>query len=126
MRRWLAALALLAFPALAAEEEPSWALGSWASGSWASGSWGVDENTVAVPDVVGEADFAAADLVLEGVGLDGGTETEKCSGAPDNEIIDQSIASGTIVALGTLVNLSSSNGVACPPVGGVEYILRRR
>lgn len=81
---------------------------------------------VAVPNVVGEASFAAADTILEGDGLDGGTETEVCSAAANNEIVGQSIAAGTLVAGGTLINLRSSNGMACPDSGGAEIILRRR
>ena len=126
MRRLALAALLLVTPAFAAEDEPAWATGSWAAGSWAVGSWGDGEATsAAVPNVVGEADFAAADAVLEGVGLDGGTETEVCSAAADNEIVGQSIAAGTIVALDTLVNLRSSNGTPCPDGGGADVILRR-
>lgn len=124
-----AIILLLPLP-LSASETGSWASGSWASGSWANGSWASSEtpepSTVAVPNVVGEASFAAADAILEAALLDGGTETEVCSAATNNSIVSQSPAAGTLVAEDTLVNLRSSNGVACPPSGGAEIILQRR
>lgn len=77
------------------------------------------DTTVEVPDVVGEADFAAADAVLEGVGLDGGTETAVCSPAAASEIVGQNPQAGDFVELGTLVNLLSSSGTPC--TGGPNY-----
>jgi beta-lactam-binding protein with PASTA domain len=68
---------------------------------------------VAVPDVVGEASFAAADAILEGDGLDG-LELEACSAAMAGEIVAQNPSAGTLVALGTVVGVSASSGTECP------------
>ena len=81
------------------------------------------QNTVAVPDVVGEANFAAADTILEAAGLDGGTETVVCSNETANEIIAQSPTAGTEVQPLTLVNLTSSSGSSCTDITGAEIIL---
>ena len=73
----------------------------------------VEPMQVAVPNVIGQADFAAADAILEGDGLDGGTETESCSAETENEIIRQNPAAGVEVDLGTLVDVVSSSGTPC-------------
>jgi len=70
-------------------------------------------SSVAVPDVVGEADSAAADTILEGDGLDLGSVFERCSAEADNEIIGQNPDAGTLVALGSLVYVTASNGTEC-------------
>lgn len=77
-----------------------------------------DENLIAVPSVRGEANFAAADAILEMAGLDGGAEAERCSDAAENSIVGQSPEAGTLVSAGTLVNLLSSNGEECKASGG--------
>jgi PASTA domain-containing protein len=76
---------------------------------------------IAVPNVVGQATAAAADMILEGVGLDAGTVTAICSGAANNSVISQAPAAGVLVSLGSIVDLFTSNGVAC--VGGIRLIL---
>jgi beta-lactam-binding protein with PASTA domain len=68
---------------------------------------------VAVPDVVGQVSAAAADTILEGVGLDLGVETESCSAATNNAIIRQNPAAGLEVETGALVDVVSSSGVLC-------------
>lgn len=114
MRR-VAAL-LLALPVLAHGDV--WAPGVWATGVWAPGVWAESAPLVAVPNVVGEANAAAADAILEGDGLDAGSVTERCSDAADDEVIGQTPESGAMVALGSLVDLRVSNGVVCLPKRG--------
>lgn len=118
MRR-LAAIALgimLAAPARADFIAP----GFFSTGFIEAGFFEEDAaGTVAVPNVVGEASAAAADAVLEGVGLDLGTDTARCSAAASGEVIGQSPPPGAEVALATLVNVDTSSGVACsgrPPL----------
>jgi hypothetical protein len=72
---------------------------------------------VTVPDVVGEASFAAADLILEGLLLDGLDLGAVCSPAAASEIVSQAPPAGTIVPSGTLVALTASSGVACSGSG---------
>jgi len=79
---------------------------------------------IPVPNVVGEANFAAADAILEGDGLDLGAVTERCSAAADDEVVGQDPAPGAIVNLGSLVNVLVSNGVECVSSGGVGVRLR--
>jgi len=83
---------------------------------------------IPVPNVVGEADSAAADAILEGDGLDLGTVTTHCSAAALDEIIGQDPLAGVLVSLGTLVNVTASDGMACPPGSGsqLNIILRLR
>lgn len=89
-------------------------MGVWNMGVWSDGVWDEDSAPqVAVPSVIGQADSAAADAILEGDGLDLGTDTPRCSTATENEIVSQNPAAGTQVALGSLVDVYSSNGVAC-------------
>ena len=112
------ALAVFAGSATASmENDGTWAAGVWAPTVWADGVWLEDapacEMCVAVPDVVGEADFAAADAILEGDGLDAGTEIEQCSSEAENVIVAQDPTAGVEVEAGSLVNLWSSNGEAC-------------
>ena len=74
---------------------------------------------VAVPNVIGQASAAAADAILEGDGLDLGTNTVKCSSAAASEVTSQAPSSGTLVSLGTLVNVDTSSGTPCrgsPPL----------
>ena len=68
---------------------------------------------VVVPDVVGEADFAAADSILEGVGLDGNELAAHCSSAAADEIISQNPAAGASVIPGSLIDLTPSTGIVC-------------
>lgn len=67
---------------------------------------------VPTTDVVGQASFAAADALLEADGLDG-TEVEVCSAAPDNEVVSQDPLAGSMVSLGAIVTVRTSNGVEC-------------
>jgi hypothetical protein len=126
VRKLLAIVGLLLVAATA--QADYFASGYKASGYYASGYFEVDAGggQVAVPNVIGEADFATADGILEGVLLDGFELAAVCSNEAADEIIKQSIAAGTEVALGTVINLTPSSGMACPDGGGAEYILRRR
>ena len=81
------------------------------------------QSTIAVPNVVGEANFAVADTILEAAGLDGGTETVVCSNETADEIIAQSPIAGTQVQPLSLVNLTSSSGSSCTDASGAEIIL---
>ncbi len=65
-----------------------------------------------VPDVTGLS-TAAADAALMAVSLDTGAIYQRCSSAPLNEVVDQTPQADTIVAFGSLVDLITSNGVAC-------------
>jgi hypothetical protein len=81
---------------------------------------------VAVPDVVGQADFAAADTIFEGDGLDGNELAARCSTAPLNEIISQNPIAGALVPLGTIIDVTPSSGMECPPGGGSRLDLQLR
>jgi len=108
--RRLAALALLL---VAPAHADYFAPGYFAAGYNVSGYFAEDAGSdVAVPNVVGEANFAAADAILEGEGLDG-AEIEVCSAEAEDEVVSQSPAAGSLVALGTVVDVRTSNGVAC-------------
>lgn len=99
-RWWLAAAALFAVAASAQAAIVGWV--------------GVPlEGGVTVPNVVGEANSAAADVILEAVGLDLGTVSEQCSAEPDDEVLAQNPLSGANALLGSLVDINVSNGVAC-------------
>lgn len=76
---------------------------------------GADAGTpqVSVPNVVGQASSGAADTILEGVGLDLGGVTARCSGAANNAVISQAPPAGELADLGSLVAVLTSNGVAC-------------
>jgi beta-lactam-binding protein with PASTA domain len=115
MRR-LIAIAVLGSVLAAPARADFIASGFFASGFVVDGFFVADGGSpqVTVPNVVGEADFAAADAILEAASLDAGTETEQCSAAPDNEVIGQNPIAGATVSTGTLVDLTTSNGVACP------------
>lgn len=97
-----------------------WKAGVWATTVWADGVWLEGEGEPdpcpgcsPITDVVGQASAAAADTLLEADGFDLGVETESCSAAADNSIIRQNPAAGVEAAAGTLVDVVSSNGVAC-------------
>ena len=117
--RWaFGAALLLAGGAAHAQCEGYFESGYVDTGYFASG-YLEEGDCVATPDVIGEASSAAADLVLEAVGLDLGTVTARCSSAALNQVIDQAPPAGTIVALGTLVVISTSNNTPCegrPPL----------
>jgi threonine dehydrogenase-like Zn-dependent dehydrogenase len=89
-----------------------------ASGYYATGY--LDDGSCAiVPNVIGEASSAAADTILEAAGLDLGTVTVHCSSATLNQVIDQTPPAGTIVTLGALIAVSTSNNTPCegrPPL----------
>jgi hypothetical protein len=118
--RKLAALVLVAWVSTAhasLEEDGIWKAGAWATTTWADGVWLEGEaSTVAVPNVVGEANFAAADAILEGDGLDG-AESAACvfdlMEYPEDEVIRQSPIAGTMVSLGSIVIVTVSDGTAC-------------
>jgi len=74
--------------------------------------------TVAVPSVIGEADFAAADMILEGDGLDGAEQNPVCSNAPADEIVGQDPPPGTLVASGAIVAVTPSSGAECKGSSG--------
>jgi beta-lactam-binding protein with PASTA domain len=94
------------------------ASGFFASGFAETGFFEESTPQVAVPNVIGQADFATADGILEGDGLDGNELAPVCSSEPEFEIVRQSIAAGTLVDQGTVIDLRASNGVACPVGGG--------
>jgi hypothetical protein len=75
---------------------------------------GFGDESIPVPDVVGEASSAAADVILEAALLDLGAVTARCSAAALNEVLGQDPAPGVLVAAGELVDVLVSNGVACP------------
>lgn len=72
---------------------------------------------VQVPTVTGEATSAAADAILEGVGLDLGVAADRCydrgTSPAVGEVIGQSPAAGTIVPLATLVNIEVATALEC-------------
>jgi hypothetical protein len=78
----------------------------------------------AVPNVIGEASSAAADAILEADGFDLGGVTERCSGAPDDEVVGQSPPAGSLASLGALVSILVSNGVECELRGRAGVRLR--
>lgn len=110
MRKLLAILLLLPCQAAWADYFES---GFHVSGYFEGGYFEVDSALIAVPDVVGEANFAAADMILEAASLDGGTETVACSAETADEILAQNPVAGTEVAASTSVDLTSSSGTAC-------------
>lgn len=71
------------------------------------------ESQSSVPDVIGQANAAAADAILEGAGFDMGGVTARCSDAALDEVIGQSPAPGEQAEAGALVDLLVSNGVGC-------------
>ncbi len=76
-------------------------------------------STTAVPDVKAEASFAAADAVLEGVGLDG-LQGTTCSAEAMGQVARQNPSAGTLVEPGTVVSVATSTGTACPKGGRVR------
>ena len=79
---------------------------------------------VIMPNLIGEANAAAADAILEGVGLDLGGSTARCSAEILDVVIGQSIGPGVSVDIGTLVDVLVSNGVACRQSGSPGVKLR--
>lgn len=73
----------------------------------------VEHSCVAVPNVVGEANAEAAELVLEADGFVLGNVVAACSVAPLDEVIRQRPAAGTLAELGTAVDLRVSSGMEC-------------
>lgn len=122
----LAWLALLFPCVLQADELPAFANGAWAAGSWADGIWGAADapELVAVPSVIGQADAAAADAILEGDGLDLGGVTARCSAETEDEVVGQSPGAGVLVELGSLVDILVSNGEECVLSGAPGVRLR--
>lgn len=115
---WLALL-LAAMPAGASlENDGAWKGGTWQSTAWADGAWReAASSTVSVPDVIG-MDEAAADAALEAVLLDTGNVSLTCSAETEGNVISQSPPAGASVPEGSLVDLTTSTGVACEGAGG--------
>jgi hypothetical protein len=88
--------------------------GTFADGTFADGTFGgcVGSGDVEVPNVIGEASFAAADAILEGDDLDG-SESSRCSAETVGEVIAQSPSAGLLVASGTVVSVTTSSGMEC-------------
>lgn len=128
MRR--AVVALVASLACAAASAAGlWAPDIWQDNLWASDIWGNGDDgpeLVTVPNVVGEADFAAADAILEGEGLDGLELGAACSGAAEDEIVNQSPAAGAMVEAGTVVGVTPSSGTPCSGAPYQRLQLRMR
>jgi hypothetical protein len=124
VRKLLAIVGLLLVAATA--QADYFASGYKASGYYASGYFEVDAGggQVAVPNVVGEADSAAADAILEGEGLDLGGVTARCSAEAEDEVVGQSPGPGVLVDLGALVDVLVSNGIECVNSGGTGVRLR--
>lgn len=101
MRR-LAALVALGLPLFAAAD----IIG------FGGGGFFLIQEGVAVPAVIGEASFAAADAILEGDGLDG-FEVVTCSSAASGEVVNQAPPAGTLVQLATVVSVYVSSGTPC-------------
>lgn len=72
--------------------------------------------TTSVPNVTA-LDTTEADVALEAVGLDTGIVTTACSAEALAEVLSQNPAAGTLVELGTLVDLVASSGAACTGAG---------
>lgn len=73
-----------------------------------------DSGTIPVPNVIGEANAAAAEAEFEAVGLDIGATTARCSDETVDEVVGQDPAPGVLVAPAALVDVLVSNGVECP------------
>lgn len=110
----LALVTVRADAAMTFATDGDWAAGSFGTTDWEDGSFleGAAAG-VQVPTVTGESSTAAADAILEAVGLDLGGATDRCSSEPDNEVVGQSPQAGEIVDLGSLVYVTVSNGVEC-------------
>lgn len=125
MRRALALALALAWSSgsnASLEDDGVWAAGVWATTAWGDGVWyEASAGTVAVPNVVGEANAAAADSILEGDGLDLGNTASKCSAATADEVIGQTPIAGTVVASGSLVDVLVSSGTECSALGGRKF-----
>ncbi len=83
---------------------------------FAGGAFTRLSTTIQVPvtDVVGQANSAAADALLELDGLDLGNVTETCSIVADDVVIDQDPNAGESVNEGSLVDVTVSDGTTCP------------
>jgi hypothetical protein len=109
--------------------DPSGAIfasGSFADGTFADGTFAGCSvpGSTEVPNVIGEASAAAADAILEAEGADLGSVTARCSAEPEDEVVGQSPAPGTLVEEDSLVDLLVSNGVECASSGGNGVRLR--
>lgn len=88
---------------------------SWTVASGAVGWVGIpyrNGNTIEVPDLVGQL-AADADTAAELLGLDTSVVLSRCSAEPDTEVLEQDPAAGQFVALGTVIDLETSNGMEC-------------
>lgn len=83
------------------------------SGFDEAGFFEVDDGTVEVPNVIGEADSTAAEMVLNAAGLVLGNVLARCSDAATDEVVGQDPAPGTSVASMTAVDVLVSNGIEC-------------
>lgn len=106
MRRYLAIAALLAVLDAQAAPVVGWV------GIPLIADDGVSEG-VEVPNVIGAVNAAAAESTLEGVGLDIGTVTPRCSAETADEVVGQNPAPGVLVELASLVDVLTSNGTEC-------------
>lgn len=116
----LAALLLIGARAEAQGCQDYFTVGYLTAGYEATGYYSVG-GCVNVPDVTSQP-IATATLSLQAVGLDAGVLTSRCSAQAVNNVIDQTPGAGLIAIIGDLVNLSVSNGMACPP--GDRKLLR--
>lgn len=93
--------------------------GFFASGFVETGFFEEDAAGVSVPNVIGQVDFAAADTILEGVGLDGAELAPACSPQAAGVIVGQNPDAGVVVPLATVVGVVPSTGMACPAPTGL-------
>ena len=70
--------------------------------------------SVAAPNVVGLS-LTDADTELEAVGLDTGVTTPRCSSEAADQVLRQNPLAGTVVPLGSSIDLVYSDGMECPP-----------
>lgn len=77
-----------------------------------------------VPNVVGQTQMGA-DMALMGAGLQLGTVTSVADPAASGAVVRQSPVAGTVVALGSTVNLTLSSGPTVPvPSGDVWVVMK--
>jgi hypothetical protein len=116
---WVAALLALGAGAAAHAQCAGYYESDYAEATYYDTGYLESGSCAEVPNVLGQATSADADLILEGVGLDAGTVTARCSSATADEVIDQAPPAGTFVELGSLIALFTSNGTPCegrPPL----------
>lgn len=112
IRKLLVAFALLLAGHTASAQCAGYFEGSYNDAGYYSSGYFEENNCVATPDVVGLSQ-AAADAALMLAGLDTGNVVSRCSNQASGEVIDQIPPAGTVLALGSLVDINISNGVPC-------------